>query len=437
MRRPGGVAAWARLHRDTRGVVLGFVDQAFSTATNFGLTVLAGRVLGAAGLGEAFIGFSVYLVAMGVQRRLVTDPLVASTAVADDDVRRRTAIHTLTFSLTAAVLVALGATAVGLALPGFAGRGILLFTPWLVPALVQDAMRNVLFRDHRGAAAAVNDGSWLAVMAVLAVPAWAIGTSWAVVGCWGAGALAAMILGFFQLGMRPRDPRGAWRWWRRDALPFGKWNAGAAFMANIAGTASTFILAAILGAESVGGLRAAQSVFAPLTLVIPAISMPGLPAVSRALREGGFRPARRKALRLSAIAVCVTALYVLTMALGGWRLLPFLFGPRFARYRFLIPPIAVAQLFTAAGVGLLLILKAGQRGRMLLVNRAIGAGSSVVAVGLLAWADGLRGAAWGVAVGAAASLGVLAFGALRQKTAGPASPLYVEESERPVSESQS
>jgi O-antigen/teichoic acid export membrane protein len=437
MRPSGGVAVWGRLQRDTRGVVLGFVDQAFSTATNFGLTVLAGRVLGAAGLGEAFIGFSVYLVAMGVQRRLVTDPLVAATSVADTDVRRRTAFHTITFSLAAAIVVALGATGVGLVLPGFAGRGMLLFTPWLVPALVQDAMRNVLFRDHRGAAAAVNDGTWLLVMAVLAVPAWVIGTSWAVVGCWGAGALAAMILGFVQLGIRPRDPLGAWRWWRRDALPFGKWNASAAFMANIAGTASTFILAAILGAESVGGLRAAQSVFAPLTLVIPAISMPGLPAVSRALRERGFRPARRKALGLSAIAVCVTGVYVITMALGGWRLLPFLFGERFAEYRFLIAPIAIAQLFTAAGVGLLLILKAGQRGRMLLANRAVGAGSSVVMVGLLAWADGLRGAAWGVAVGAAASLGVLAFGALRASKAAPGQPLYVEELETPVAESQS
>ena len=39
-------------------IAWGGVDQGLSSATNLGLSVLAGRFLGEAGLGVAFLGFS-------------------------------------------------------------------------------------------------------------------------------------------------------------------------------------------------------------------------------------------------------------------------------------------------------------------------------------------------------------------------------------------
>ena len=61
----------------------GLVDQGFSSATNFGLTVIAGRLVGPKGLGVVYIGFSLYLFVLSFQRALVTDPLVVSSAPLD------------------------------------------------------------------------------------------------------------------------------------------------------------------------------------------------------------------------------------------------------------------------------------------------------------------------------------------------------------------
>ena len=142
----------------------------------------------------------------------------------------------------------------------------LIFTPWLVPALIQQTWRSILFRDRRASAAAANDGIWFLAMA-LAVPfAWWVGTDWALVGAWGLGATAGMLLGFAQTRLRPRGLLSTWSWWRSDTLPFGKWNAGTVLVGSLGTSSVTFTVAAILGASALGGLRAAQTIFAPLTL---------------------------------------------------------------------------------------------------------------------------------------------------------------------------
>jgi O-antigen/teichoic acid export membrane protein len=415
VRRLGAVVG--RKGGGRRALGWGFVDQSFSSATNFGLTLIAGRILGPAGLGRVFLGFSVYLVVLSLQRRLLTEPLIAATSSADKEEARTAARLALTMSLMASTAAAIGTAMIGSVVPGFAGRGLVLIAPWLVPALLQDVWRNVLFRDGRGGGAAANDGAWFVVMALMVPLAWTREVDWAVVAAWGAGATGGAIIGFVQTGLMPGPIGRAWRWWRRDALPFGKWNAGAAMVGSLGGNASAFIISAILGAQALGGLRAAQSIFAPLTLIIPAISLPGLPAVARA-RARGFVPARRLALRLSALALASAGAFVLVLVAGGWRLLPLLFGDEFLQFRELIWPISTAQMFTAAGVGLLLLMKAERRGRTLLLNRAIGTSIALTFVTVFALMYGLVGAAWGTGVGAFASLVVLAWSALRLQGSG-------------------
>ena len=410
MGRRGPIAIGRELVRssDHRSIALGFVDQAFSSATNFGLSLLAGRLLGPAGLGEVFLGFSIYLVALGLQRRVLTEPLVATTAGEDGHRLRESTGLALTVALVAGLAATAGGIAAGLVLPGLPGRGVLLIAPWLLPTLLQDVIRSILFRDARPVAATANDGVWLVVMALTVVPAWRVGTAEAVMASWAVGAVAASLVGLLQIGVRPRSARMGLRWWRRDALPFGKWNAGAAFISQVGSNAGVFILSVILGATSLGGLRAAESVFAPLTLVVPAISLPGLPLVARTV-SCDLRRALRLSVRLSGVAFSATLAYVIVIALGGWKLLPLLFGESFAQFTDLIWPIAVGQLLTSAGVGLLLLMKAEKRGRDLLVNRAIAATFSLAFVTFLALRYGLLGAAWGTAGGSLVSLLLLIY----------------------------
>ena len=387
-------------------VAWGFVDQALSSATNFGLSLLAGRLLGPSGLGHVFLGFSAYLVAMGLLRGLLIEPLIAVSAATSEQNRRVTASQTLTLSILLGLLASVCLAGVGLLFPDPAGRAFLMFSPWIVPGLVQQTWRGLLFRDRRPAAAAANDGAWFAVMAIAAPVALSVGTDWALVAAWGAGATAGAVFGFAQTGIRPSTLRRAWSWWWRDAMPFGKWNVGTVVVSNLGTNALTFVVAAILGADALGGFRATQTIFAPLTLILPALAMPGLPAVSRALRHG-FREARSLAMELSGIAVVAALGFVVVLLLGGWRLLPALFGPEFARYQDLIWPTAAWQVSAAAAIGCVLLLKAAQRGPTLLISRAAGTGVTIVFVAALAWRDGLVGATWGGACGAFVSFLIL------------------------------
>src|SRR6266511_2221444 len=53
----------------------GLADQVFSSLTNFALTFLVARSVGADEFGDFAIAFTIYLTAMGVTRAAITSPL--------------------------------------------------------------------------------------------------------------------------------------------------------------------------------------------------------------------------------------------------------------------------------------------------------------------------------------------------------------------------
>ncbi len=374
----------------------GFAGQSLSSATNLGLAVVAGRALGPSGLGRVVVGFSAYLIVLGLHRALLVEPLVAATSARSAADRRSSASRALTVSLSLGVASMVIVAAAGLAIDGPTGIGLLLVAPWLLPCLVQDLCRWILFRDERPAAGAMNDGAWLVVMAIAVPLAWTIGTDWAVMAAWGVGALAGSILGLAQLSTAPSGPTAAWWWWRAEAWPFGRWVAGATVLGTLLGNARTFIVAALLSTSALGGLRAAETLFAPLTLVIPALALPGLPAMARTTELGSLR---RLAWRYSGLALVGVAAYLAVMVVGGTDLLAFVFGASFAGFSNLAWPIGLAQVLLAAGVGASLMLRARQRGPALLVSRVTGSGLALVLAALLAHPFGVMGVAWAGTVG--------------------------------------
>jgi O-antigen/teichoic acid export membrane protein len=397
----------------------GLVDQGFSSATNFGLTVIAGRLVGPKGLGVVYVGFSLYLFVLSFQRALVTDPLVVSSAPLD--ATRREAAGRAAFTLvlagglTATVLMLLLSRVV----PGPVGRGLALFAPWMVLGLAQDFWRALLFRNGRGAAAALNDGIWVATM-VLAVPiAWWTRSEWAIVGTWGAGASLGGLLGFVQTRMRPVGLGIAWRWWREEGSTLGRWLGAENVLLAAQAQVLIIVLATVLGARELGGLRAVEAVFAPMTLVGEAMGLPGLPLLSQSLATS-YAAARRWALRLSLVTVALVLTYLLVAGSVRTQLLSLVFGDSFADFRNLVLPIGVAQLIFAGGSGFWLLAKAASRGRALVVARAVGSTTSLVAAATLAGMYGLTGAAWGLALGTALGSGVIAL--LTRRDARPRAP---------------
>jgi O-antigen/teichoic acid export membrane protein len=397
----------------------GFVSQIASAATNFGLSWLAARMLGPDGLGVVFLGFSCYLIALGFQRALLSDPLVASSAAMASEDRADATRHALAlalaWSLAGAVLLGL----VGLLVPGDIGRGALLFVPWLVPALVQDFWRMVLFRDGRGRAGAANDLVWLAVMAATAPLAFLAGSAWAAVGSWGAGALAGTIAGFVQTHARPARLAPAVHWWRLHAWRLGRWLGAESIVYVLGAQALTLLLAVVLDTSSVGGIRAVQAAFAPLSVIGPALGLPGFPALARraAVSTDG---ARKLAAGLGGVAAACTAVYVAIAALGGGRLLGLVFGDSFRSFASLVWPIGCKELLVAPILGFTLLLKAQGRGGALLGSRALTSAATLLLGVGLAVAGGILGAAWGIALGAGVGSLAVFLLAVRTPAAEPA-----------------
>jgi O-antigen/teichoic acid export membrane protein len=409
-----------RLRRaESRDFAWGFASQGASSITNLGLSLLAGRLLGPSGLGSTFVGFSYYLLAIGFLRSLITDPLLAATASLDDDARRGPTRSALTMALLLAAIATTLLFVTWVMVPSNVGRGLILFVPWLVPALLQDFWRSVLFRDRRGAAGALNDTLWFAGMAVTLPVVLLVRTDWIVIANWGFGASVAAAAGFIQSRVMPAGTRTSARWWGMRAWKLGRWLAAETIVYMGASQLLVFMLAGILGTRSLGGLRAVGTLFGPLTLLAPALALPGLPALSRASAESAEQ-AVRLALSMGVLAIMLTGGYLAVAAASGDQLLEWVFGPSFIPFGALILPIGVGQILIAGTMGFALLLKAQARGRALLAARVVGSVASLVLVLFLAAGHGVAGAAWGMAMaGGLSSLAIVAYsvgGRVRPRT---------------------
>jgi O-antigen/teichoic acid export membrane protein len=405
---------WSKLWHRARSFGFGFASQACSAAANFGLVVLAAHVIGPAGLGVVSVGFAAYLVVLGLARGLVSNPLVARTAAASPSERVETARFALMFTGMAAVAASSLLAAVGAVLPGAIGQGILVFAPWLIPGVIHDLGRSILFRDGRGRDALFADGTWLLTMAAMTPIAFVTRSDWAVTACWGTGALMGATVILVTVRWRPSPLIRSFNWWKSDAWPFGRWMMMAGILYNAASYASVLALSGILGSRQFGGLRAVQSVFAPLTLIGPAIALPGLPLISRAAVDSSRR-AFGIACRLAVLTTVATGAYLgVVYALPG--LLSFVFGNEFSEFESIMLPIGIAQLLMAPTSALLLLLIGQQRGRTLLWVGTLNASVLMAFSVVLASVSGLTGAAWGAVAGSAVGLLVVVV-AVRSGTA--------------------
>lgn len=353
------------------------------------------------GLGVVAIGFSAYLTLQALHHAFVVEPLVLATSrslPAERDQGTRTAITAVlaVAVASAAILAFLGST-----IPGPVGRGLLLFAPWAGVAIIQDMWRGVLFRDERGAAAAANDGAWALGMAMVLLPVALLGhDDFAVVSVWGAGAALAALVGFVQVGLGPIGPRPALAWLRTHAVPLGRWLALTIAVFAAGQQAVIFIVAALLGAQDVGGLRAAQVLFAPTTVLIPALGLPMLPALTWEAAKS-LRRATVSATRYGLLALAFVAAYLLAAALLRDHLLTWVFGASFQRFRDLIFPYGLAQLLQAQAVGYAILLRVTRHGKTLLACQVASTVSTIGLVAILSTRFGINGAAWAIAAGVA------------------------------------
>ena len=407
--------------RRSRGFTWGFVSQALSSATSLGLSVIAARALGPSGLGVVAISFGSYLAVLGLQRALITEPLVAMSAALRTDLRSQATRNALSVALLLGVATSLVVAGVGIGVQGGVGRALVVVAPWLPALVIQDFWRASLFRDRRPRAAVTNDAVWLLAMTAAVPGAWAIGTGWAIVGCWAVGGLAGAVLGFYQSRVRPAPLGTAVSWCRSELWTLGRWLALNSLVGTICGYALLFLLAAIVGTSALGGLKAVTTLFTPLSVIGSAIALPGLPALARA-RLASERAAIRLAVRIGLACVGLTALYVGLLGMGGGSIVPHIFGPSFNRYADLVWPVSASQMFAASAVGFVLLLKAQRRGRAVLLGDGTGWVIGLGGAAGLGASYGVTGAAWSITVGQAIGAAACAMFVRRPPAGSPAHP---------------
>jgi O-antigen/teichoic acid export membrane protein len=298
---------------------------------------------------------------------------------------------------------------------GDPGRAFLLFAPWVTGALVQEYWKAILFQEGHGGTAALTDATRLAIMA-LALPVTLDHRSdYVIVGAWGLGAIAGFGVGTVKLRARLGRIIEAFMLLRGETLVLGRWLGAREVVYQLATYVTVLILAAVIGSEDLGGLRSAEALFSPFSLIAAAFALPALPALSRELTSSRDA-AQRLTIRISVVAALLGVAYFIVMVwIGGW-LLVHLFGSSFSSFRGLIWPMAVAQLFYVGSFAFTALLIVEKRGAELFVAGAVGAAATVGLTTALASSYGVTGAAWGLAAAAgAASVLVVALGFRTEK----------------------
>jgi O-antigen/teichoic acid export membrane protein len=382
------------------------IDQGLYSASNLAITILVARVADVRSFGAFALVYATVVVVLGTSDGLICEPFAVLHSASPTEEAHRALRRAAGAAVAMGAATGIGFALVAILVPGSA-RPILLAYAVVLPALLlQSLWRFGSFTLARPRTAVANDVVWVAVqvVALVAVIATDHDTPANLVLAWGAGAVAAALVGVGQLATIP-DLRRAHAW-LRDTASFGLRYA-AEFLGTFGSSqAALSVTAAIAGLPAVAQLRGAQVVYGPITTLANGVRVAGTPVAVRQLERGREHLRRVAGLIGGGLTLSVVVWTGLVLALPeSWG--EAIAGDTWALAREVVPAVAVNNAAVGLAAGLVVSLRAladprrSLRGRLATGLLRLG-GATVGAV----VADG-EGAAWGLAVGAVLGLGVL------------------------------
>jgi O-antigen/teichoic acid export membrane protein len=380
-------------------------DQALSSTTNFGITIVIARSFSPTALGSFALAYAYYIALLQLSRCFTSEPLMVRFSGS-----RREAWHgaTLHAASTAVTLGCLG-TVVGLAVAGLTDGALrssfLVVSAFLPLLLLQDLWRFGFFAAGRPRAAAANDTVWVVAMAILVLVAHAAGSptlTWLVF-VWAFSGAIAGVFGAFQVHRRPRARHV--RGWIATHRDLGIRFAGEYLVYSAAVQATLYIVGAVAGVAAVGSIRAAQTLVGPVSLVFLGVSFGAVPeGVRIAARSPGRLPrfVSRLSLCLAGVSLMWGALVLAIPDGVGEAIL----GDSWRSARNLMVPIVVAVIAEGLNVGPWVGLRALAAAGRSLRGRAMIAAVTMVAGAAGSATMGAWGAAAGFAAGSVIATGV-------------------------------
>jgi O-antigen/teichoic acid export membrane protein len=376
------------------------VDQMLSSASNFALAVIVARRVSTTEYGVFAIGFTIYVLALGVSRAVSTDPLMvrfSDRPAIDQREEARTAAGTaIIFGVALGALLVAAAFVAGSPLRS----SLLTFGLGLPFLLWQDSYRYQFVSSRRPQLAALNDLIWLLVLSVLFAITVRAGASTAgpYVVAWSAAAGCAAAVGMAQARTWPRA-RGALHWLRlhadlnvRFAVEFLMISGGPQLV--------LLALAAVAGYSEAGGLRGAIVLLGPVILLATGVVIATVPEGVRLKDRHPARLRRVVCLVAASLSVLVVvwsaAVSQLPDSVGEAVL-----GSTWPLAQEIIFPLGLAVAGTAASAGLAAGLRSLAAARQSL--RATAPAVLLLVVG------GIAGGAWAGGLGASRGMVVPAW----------------------------
>jgi len=284
-----------------------FVDQALSSATNFGASALVAGLLTAPDFGAYALAFTFYLVALGLSRSWTSDPLlVLWSASSDQALSERAVAHAAHVAAALGSAFALVALVIGLVVRGSSGEAMLVLAVLLPFALVQDVWRFGLVMLERPWRACVSDSIWL-VVAIASIMSLRLADNRSLplaMAAWMVGAVPGALIGFRQVSStwhRPNVIR-----WLSQVRALSRSISAEFVVLTVSGYLMVVVLAGLGSLDDAAAVRAAQIIMGPVTVVFAGAAMYVIPEMARASLGGGWRTYRIGQIQSGVLAAVAT-----------------------------------------------------------------------------------------------------------------------------------
>jgi O-antigen/teichoic acid export membrane protein len=402
--------------RGARRVSAGLADQFVVACANAGNTALALLLLDLDRAGVMMQSLALVYAVMFLNRAFVGDVLLALASRYEGERRDRLVRNGLATAVTFAIVAAAALLVVWAVWPRNTHvnlADLVWIAPFLPVLLLQDTGRYSYLADRQPDKALVTDLVWAgtqaSAIAIMVVTGHRSAPGLLV--CWGLGATAGLAVFLLRSGHRPWQGRPLR--WLAETRHLSGWFTATAVIGQFQVLAVTFLVSHQLSNVAVALLRGAQTaLLQPVQNFITAVQGLVVPRASRLARDAGRLPAGEGAQAAASLrrltwklALAFTALAVI-MVLVFWPLAVFVLV-RFDKFKGIAElalPVALQAGIYVVQVPFTAALRAMHRARLLLAQYLVFTAVSLTGLVIGASRNGLEGAAWGLATGAAVGL---------------------------------
>jgi O-antigen/teichoic acid export membrane protein len=318
------------------------LDQAVASLSNFLLMVLVGRWLDPSDYGVFALIAASWLIVLGVADSAVVDPMMVMGEEPDGPGPHVTAA--LVVGAAAAVVYAL--VSAGLGFTSDPAQTVLVLGIFLPSLVLQQLWRMIGFQRGRALASVVNDSVFLLVQLVALGLAFGTGrfSEQAAAGCWGLGALAAALLGFWQFRAGVGPLRRAFQVLHKGRA-ISDWLV-LDFFVNRAGLkqVAMFVIAAVAGTQAIGALQAVQNLMGPTNILLLGATSAALVRGGAEMRAGDEQGMLRTTRIHGLVLAVAVGLYCVAVSASAYWLIPAVYGHGYKAYVAVTPLVALQTL---------------------------------------------------------------------------------------------